>query len=109
MASIQRNAHTNLSLSWDAIVDATKNDSTMSALLKCIQQGFHERHRSDPSIKPYWRYRHGLYELDGVILYDDRVVIPPSLRRQVVDTFHAAHQVFPRWELELRTSFSGQG
>ena len=33
-----------------------------------------------------------MYELDGVILYEDRVVVPSSLRLRVLSTFHAAHQ-----------------
>ena len=64
----------------------------MRTLLECIQKGFQEEHHQNPDLKPYWRYRDGLYELDGVVLYNDRVVVPPSLRRQVIDTLHAAHQ-----------------
>ena len=70
----------------------TMNDCDMKLLLSCIQNGFQECHRLNPSIKPYWKYRNALYELDGVVLYDDRVIIPPTLRRSVLDTFHAAHQ-----------------
>ena len=92
MASIRHTMPANLSISWGMIGEHTHNDPTMCALLDCIQQGFHERHRLDPQLKPYWRYRNGFYELDGVILYQDRVVVPPVLRRQVIDTFHAAHQ-----------------
>ena len=33
-----------------------------------------------------------MYELDGVILYKDRIVIPPSIRSNVLLTLHSAHQ-----------------
>jgi len=43
-------------------------------------------------LKPYWPYREAFYELDCVILYDDRVVMPPSLRPPILQTLHSAHQ-----------------
>ena len=33
-----------------------------------------------------------LYAEEGVLLYQDRVVVPPSLRRRVLQNLHAAHQ-----------------
>ena len=33
-----------------------------------------------------------LYELDGVILYNDWVVVPPSIRQHVIQVLHSAHQ-----------------
>ena len=108
MASIRHSTDSDLSLLWDEIADKTRKDPTLSTLLELIQHGFHEQHPTNPLLKPYWRFRRGLYELDGAILYNDRVVIPPSLRRQVVDTFHAAHQGYPSWEHELKTLYFGQ-
>ena len=67
-------------------------DPVMKPLLNCVRTGFLECHNEDPSIKPFWKYRDALYELDGVILYDDRAVIPPSLRGSILSTLHAAHQ-----------------
>ena len=43
-------------------------------------------------LKDYFRFRHNLSTTDGVILYKDRVVVPPSLRSEVLSTLHAAHQ-----------------
>ena len=43
-------------------------------------------------LKPYWRYRESFYVSDGVILYNDRVVLPPSLRSKALNTLHSAHQ-----------------
>ena len=92
MNTIKHDTSNETSLSWDKIASETERDPTMRTLLECIQKGFQEEHHQNPDLKPYWRYRDGLYELDGVVLYNVCVVVPPSLRRQIIDTLHAAHQ-----------------
>ena len=37
-------------------------------------------------------YRNKLYIVDDVIMHDNRVLIPPSLRAAIMETLHAAHQ-----------------
>jgi len=64
----------------------------MKVFLRSVQQGFPEEYRSASSTAPYWRYKDKLYIMDGVVMYDDRVVIPPSLRTAVLETLHSAHQ-----------------
>ena len=91
MASIQRTFSVDAAISWDRLAQVTLEDQNMQLLLQCIQNGFPNDLRH-PSIEPYWKYKHGLYELNGVVLYDDRAVIPLSLRPQVISTLHAAHQ-----------------
>ena len=39
---------------------------------------------------------------DGAILFEDSVVVPPSLRRTVLDNLHAAHQGVSSMELRAR-------
>lgn len=101
MAFIKTNTSA-LSLSWDVIAKHTASHPDMQMLLSCIHSGFQENHRFDPAIKPYWQYHHALYELDGVILYDDRVVIPPNLRSSVLQTLHSAHQGVSSMEARAR-------
>ena len=43
-------------------------------------------------IRDFWEARESLRCSDGVILYKDRIVIPSSLRKQIVDNLHSAHQ-----------------
>ena len=44
------------------------------------------------TIRDYHQYRENITSSDGVILYKDRVIIPPSLRGEVLSTLHATHQ-----------------
>ena len=43
-------------------------------------------------MKPYLRTASSLFCLDGVIVAGNRIVIPSSLRRTVLEALHAAHQ-----------------
>ena len=43
-------------------------------------------------IKHYFKFRHDLHILDGVICYKDRIVIPDALRSKILDIIHGAHQ-----------------
>ena len=40
----------------------------------------------------YHRFRDDLHMVDGVILYKDRIVIPPSLRKDILSVLHASYQ-----------------
>ena len=108
MAFIKTNTSA-LSLSWDVIAKHTASHPDMQMLLSCIHSGFQENHRFDPAIKPYWQYRHALYELDGVILYHDRVVIPPNLRSSLLQTLHSAHQGVSSMEARARCTIFWPG
>ena len=75
----------------------------MRLILEYIHHGFPEECPQHALVKSLWRYRDSLYESDGVILYNDRVVIPPNLRKQVLAHFHSAHQGVSSMELRART------
>ena len=40
----------------------------------------------------YWNLRHSLSTTNGVIFYGSRLVIPVSLRQEVITLLHSAHQ-----------------
>ncbi|MEG7521706.1 MAG: hypothetical protein M3H12_01190, partial [Chromatiales bacterium] len=44
------------------------------------------------AIRMYHQYREKLTEYDGVILYKDIIVIPPTVRSSVLRALHSAHQ-----------------
>ena len=81
------------SVTWDDVRVATTSDQLMSHLASLIEDGFPES-RSDlhPQLQQYYQHRDNLSTYDGVILYRDRVVIPPNLRNRVLAALHSAHQ-----------------
>lgn len=81
------------SVTWGRVRTATASDDNMQALLSTIEAGMPEfRHELPPSLREYFQFRDELSTVDGVILYKDRLVIPPSLREEVLAHLHAAHQ-----------------
>ena len=105
MSSIKHNTFSQFSLSWELISKETKCDPGTNLLLAYISQGFPDHLPEDqPLLKPYWTYRDSLYELDGVILYNDRVLIPPALRNKAIAILHSAHQGVTSMESRARAT-----
>ena len=81
------------SVTWDLIRTATASDETLNTLMETIEVGFPVLKSDLPQhLQLYFQHRDNLSIVDGVILYKDRVLIPPSLRPNVLSTLHAAHQ-----------------
>ena len=57
--------------------------------MTAVSDGFNGNYSN---IGPYYKYRDSLYAAGGVLLYNDRVVVPVSLRQPVLDVLHSAHQ-----------------
>ena len=80
-------------VTWDSVREATNSDPSMCQLLEYIAQGFPNKKGSLPAkLQTYFRFRSDLFAVDGVALYRDRVIIPPSLRSRILKVLHAAHQ-----------------
>ena len=79
-------------LSWSLITKETALDTSLSHLLNLIKHGDPALAHSHPSLEPFWPICESVYVQEGVLLYQDRVIIPLSLRRQVLQHLHAAHQ-----------------
>lgn len=82
-----------MAVTWDRVKLATTSNGDMTQLLDIIESGFPEfRHELPPALREYYQFREHLYTVDGVILYKNRIVIPPSLRQHILTVLHSAHQ-----------------
>ena len=80
-------------ITWDMVKVATQSSVPMMYLIKALEDGFpHKKEDLPLDIQQYHQYRNDLHYVDGVVLYNHRIVIPPSLRGQIQDSLHAAHQ-----------------
>jgi len=71
----------------------TASDDDMIVLADLIENGMPESRTQMPdALRDFFQFRDDLSVTDGVILYKDRIVIPPLLRNEVLDALHAAHQ-----------------
>ena len=81
------------STTWDLVRSATASDESLVELQRLIENGFPDAGTQLPKqLRPYFPLREYLSTVDGIIIYNDRLVIPPSLRPNVIATLHAAHQ-----------------
>ena len=81
------------SVTWDDVRVATSSHPLMSLLYELIEDGIpNKRETLHPDLRLYHQYREHLSTFDGVIMYKDRLVIPPSLRDHILSSLHSAHQ-----------------
>ena len=80
-------------VTWDVVKEASEKDPQISLLASCVKAGFpSQKSETPPEISEFWDHRHGLNVIDGVVLYNDRIVIPEALRERVLENLHSAHQ-----------------
>ncbi len=80
-------------VTWDRVRTATTSDADMSMLVDMITSGLPDSRQEFPTkLREFYQFREDLSSVDGVVLYKDRVVIPPTLRQEVLSTLHSAHQ-----------------
>ena len=80
-------------ISPDIIRRSGKTDENYIALQKIIQMGFpKKRSLLQPEIKEFWEVRKRLCTDNGLILMDNRIVIPKKFRKQILISLHSAHQ-----------------
>ena len=102
-------------ITWEIVRQETQSDDTLHNLSILVNSSFPDDKSDVPQeLLPYWSVRNNLYTMDGVILMNDkvlippplreeatnslvngagtRILIPPKLRPEIVQSLHAAHQ-----------------
>lgn len=98
------------SITWDDVRIATASDPSFFPLLDLTENGFPDRRDDLPGdLRRYHQFRDCLSSFDGVVLYNDRIVIPPSLRGQVLAALHSAHQGVSQMCSRAESSFFWPG
>lgn len=76
----------------EQIQTATAADETMSILRQQIRHGWPEYRRDAPIvIQQYWHQRDELHEAEGIMFLADKIVVPASLRQQMLKVIHESH------------------
>lgn len=102
--SLKKDTHSEISVSWSDIVNATNTDPTLACLSKILEEGHQiTTDLQNNEIISYVPYQNSLFVVEGVIIYNDRVVIPSSLRRIVLNILHSAHQGVSAMEARARS------
>ena len=86
--TIRNNTHELGTIPWSLLATETAGGASLGPLLTSVQQG-KPITSDDPTLTRLRPIFESLYSAGGVLFYQDRVVVPPSLRHRVL---HAAHQ-----------------
>ena len=86
--------HVNIpAITWDDVKMVAAADEECLSLSRLIGEGFPSTRSEIPELlRYYWNMQDDLYVVDGVPFKDHKLLVPHSLRKQVVDGLHCAHQ-----------------
>jgi hypothetical protein len=80
-------------VSWQDVLESTTNNPVMQMLSNVNIDGFPPQKQQLPEqLRSFFAFREDLSLLEGVVMYRDRIVIPPNLRPRILSTLHSAHQ-----------------
>ena len=87
------------------INDWTQSNAPMcQQILKYGQEGWPNKSRRDPELKPYWEARGDLTEGDGLLMHGQRIVVPKLLQQETLQKLHGGHQGILRCRLKANIS-----
>lgn len=102
MTSISRDTSTLGVITWSLLANETAKDDSLGRLLRCLEnEGCLDSH--NPALGNLSTISDSVYAHDGVLLYNDRVIVPTSLRETILTHLHAAHQGISTMEQRART------
>ena len=81
------------------------NDSTMQMLHRYAMEGW-PQHKRDvpPSLKSFWNVRNDIHVTDGILLKDNRLVIPLAWRTDILQKLHLSHCGIEKTKANARTT-----
>lgn len=80
---------------------ATKQDPTLSKVREFLQLGWPKHPPSEATAK-FYQKRQWLNEIDGVLIYNDRVIIPNILRQRILEYLHEGDPGMNRMKAKAR-------
>ena len=105
-ASSQRNIHfISTPIDLTAVKSSTAQDPTMDLLKHTIYNGWPPYRKQCPQeLWEFWNFRCDLTLEDGLVLKGSRIVVPTSMRNQVLQAIHLGHQGENKCILRARES-----
>ena len=69
-----------------------KEDETLQLLRSTVENGCPTNKREAlPGVRPYWNYRDEISHHNGLLFKGERVIIPTSMSRDMLQVIHSPH------------------
>ena len=81
-----------------------KEDEVLAQVRSYCQDGWPDYMPHVPMIRPYWEHQNHLSVTEDLLLYDDRIVIPRSMRLQMLECIHQGHMGITKCRARARSS-----
>jgi hypothetical protein len=73
--------------------EATAKDKALQKLKSTITTGWPDsKHKLEEEVRPFWDFREELAVIDSLLFKGQRIIIPATQRREVLNILHNAHQ-----------------
>ena len=80
-------------ITWSMVEDNSYRDPTIALVVKMVSEGAPDNKLAWPGgTKEYFWCKDDLSTMGPVLLYKDRIVMPPELQAETLSTLHSAHQ-----------------
>ena len=86
------------------VKDAQDEDKVCHKIKTYCQDGWPDRYQLNDAIKPYGNEREELTIVQGILMKSNRIVIPSSLRLEVLDRIHEGHKGIVKCRARARES-----
>jgi hypothetical protein len=90
-----------LPIDMETIATATKEDKELLQIIRYVTGKW--PHEVETTIKPYFHRRNKISYEKGVLLWGYRIIIPKTLREQLLNELHSAHFGMSRMKAQART------
>ena len=76
----------------EELKQATHNDPVLQIVQKYIDEGWPEHRKEIPmDIRQFWEVRNDLHNVEKILMKDNKLVIPLSMRPYILELLHKAH------------------
>ena len=86
--------------------DAQALDPVCSELIQFCKSGWPVKSKLPTKLKPYWEAQHKITfnHSQGILLYEQRVIVPAALQQTTLERIHDGHQGIQRCRLRVKNS-----
>ncbi|UYV67699.1 K02A2.6-like [Cordylochernes scorpioides] len=73
------------------IFEAQQEDTTLKAVVNYLEQGWPDKKKMSQALLSYWHVKDELGVQNGLLMRNCRLVIPASMKLEILDKLHAEH------------------